>query len=77
MRTADNEATIEKLKKEFLEEEEPVSVFFEGNDEIEAFYGEITDFFAGSDVTIYVTLADTKCKTFNIDWADVEQGEFS
>ena len=52
-------------------------VNFDGNDEVEAFYGEITE--VTTDFThreIYVTLRDQNDEFFDISWSEVKDMEF-
>jgi len=51
------------------------SVYFDGNEDTEAFYGHIQGFEEYKD-GIYVTLSDEKGTFFDIPWVELEDCEF-
>ena len=69
-------ATIEEL--EILEGKYiDTSVAFEGNEDIEGFYGMVEGFNIDNDGSVYVTLIDMEDNAFDIDWNEVKDLEFN
>ena len=68
--------TIKEL--EFLEEKYiDSSVNFEGNEDIEGFYGMVEGFNIDNDGSLYVTLIDMEDNAFDINWNEVKDLEFN
>jgi len=64
---------LEELKEKY---QYSTSVNFEGNEDIEAFYGQIVDFKLDTDNSIIVTLRDMEDDCFDISWDEVKNLEF-
>jgi len=63
---------LNKIKEQYLYS----SVNFEGNEEVETFYGHVSDIKFDTDGSIYVTLVDMEDNYFDIDWTELENCEF-
>ncbi len=52
------------------------SVSFDGNEDIEGFYGTIEGFSIDTDGSIYITLVDMDDEAFDVAWDEVKHEEF-
>ncbi|AXH16346.1 hypothetical protein CP985_11835 [Malaciobacter mytili LMG 24559] len=68
-------ATVQDIKK-LKEEYQNRRVYFEGNEDIEGFYGEVDNFRLDTDNSIIVILRDMEDQCFDIDWKEIEDLEF-
>ncbi len=64
--------TLEELENKYTLK---TSVYFEGNEDVEPFYGHVQGFEQYKD-GIYVTLSDEKGNFIDLPWKELEDCEF-
>ena len=67
------DTVIEDLTNEYTYKS---SVNFEGNEEVEAFYGSVENFERDTDNTIIVSLRDMEDNVWQVNWDEVKDEEF-
>lgn len=62
---------IDEMKEKYI----GLNVDFQGNDEVNSFYGRIDNVSEDTDGSVYVTLVDMDDDAFDVDWKDINEDD--
>lgn len=65
--------TVEQLQDEYSYK---TLVNFEGNEDVEAFYGGVEDIYRDEDGEIVVSLRDMENNVWDVSWEEIKNSEF-